>query len=137
MKLKITTIGNSAGVILPQELLARPQQRHVDSDPPPDLAALAASLAHGLARNRPFVDGNKRTAHVCYRSFLLLNGFELTASDEEKYVSMLALAAGELGEEDFAAWLRPRLTPRDPRGVNDRSDRYQVKMRVLASRKRA
>jgi death on curing protein len=132
--------GGASGVRdegLLESALARPQQRHSYSEPPPDMAALAASLAHGLACNHPFVDGNKRTAHVCYRTFLLLNGLELVASDEEKYIAMLSLAAGELGEEDFAAWLRPRLTPRDPLGVHDKRGNYSVKSRTPASRKRA
>ena len=89
--------------------LARPQQLFAYGDPPPDLAALAASLAHGLARNHPFVDGNKRTAHVCYRTFLALNDVSFTATDEEKYVMMLALAEGSLGEAEFAEWLRERI----------------------------
>ena len=94
--------------------LARPQQRHAYGDPPPDLAELAAALAFGLARNHPFVDGNKRTAHVCYRVFLALNDIEFTVSDEEKYVQTLALAEDSLSEIEFAAWLRPRLQGRGP-----------------------
>jgi death-on-curing protein len=89
--------------------LARPRQLHAYGNPPPDLAALAASLAFGLARNHPFLDGNKRTAHVCYRVFLALNDANLVASEEDKYVNMLALAEGSLSEADFTAWLRSRL----------------------------
>ena len=85
--------------------LARPQQLHAYGDPPPDFADLAASLAYGLARNHPFVDGNKRTAHVCYRVFLAINDIELDASGEDKYLQMLSLAEGSLSEADFAAWL--------------------------------
>lgn len=92
-----------------ESALARPQQLYAYGDPPPDLADLAASLAYGLARNHPFIDGDKRTAHVCYRAFIALNGAELTASDEEKYVNMVALADGELSEAEFAAWLRRHL----------------------------
>ena len=101
--------GGSAGVRdegLLESALARPQQLHAYGDPAPDLADLAAALAHGLARNHPFVDGNKRTAHVAYRTFLALNGTELDATDGEKYLTMLALAEGKLSERDFAAWLR-------------------------------
>ena len=89
--------------------LARPQQRHPYGDPPPDLADLAASLAFGLARNHPFVDGNKRTAHVCYYVFLALNDGHLDAPLDEMYVKMLGLAEGSLDEATFAAWLRPRI----------------------------
>jgi death-on-curing protein len=109
---QIAEHGGSAGVRddgLLESALARPQQLHTYGDPAPDLADLAAALAYGLARNHPFVDGNKRTAHVAYRVFLELNGAELAASDEEKYVSILALAEGKLSEHDFAAWLRERL----------------------------
>src|SRR4051794_9650359 len=83
-----------------ESALARPQQLHAYGNPPPDLADLAASLAFGLARNHPFVDGNKRTAHVCYRVFLALNDAQLVAGDEEKYLRMLALAEGSLTEAD-------------------------------------
>lgn len=89
--------------------LARPQQRHAYGDPPPDIAELAAALAFGLARNHPFVDGNKRTAHVCYRVFLALNDCELQATGEDKYIAMLQLAEGSLDEAGFADWLRPRI----------------------------
>ena len=89
--------------------LARPQQCHAYGDPPPDLADLAAALAFGLARNHPFVDGNKRTAHVCYRVFINLNDGELVAGTEEKYIAMLRLAEGSLDEAAVAAWLRPRI----------------------------
>ena len=104
--------GGNAGIRdenLLDSALARPRQLHAYGYPPPDLAALAASLAFGLARNHPFLDGNKRTAHVCYRVFLALNDANLIASEEEKYVNMLALAEGSLSEGDFAAWLRGHL----------------------------
>lgn len=89
--------------------IARPQQLHAYGDPPPDMAALAASLATAIAGNHPFVDGNKRTAHVCYRVFIALNGAELDASEEEKYLAMIALADGSWKEREFAAWLRKRM----------------------------
>ena len=99
--------------------LARPRQREAYGDPPPDLADLAASLAYGLARNHPFVDGNKRIAAVACETFLRLNGVDLMADDLELYPVYIALATGELSEADFAAWLRPRLAPRAPSGVNE------------------
>jgi death on curing protein len=104
--------------------LARPQQLFAYGDPPPDLAALAASLAYGLARNHPFVDGNKRTAHVCYRVFLALNDARLIASDEEKYITMLKLAEGSLSEDDFAEWLRPHLVLATKGNVNEPQAAY-------------
>jgi len=123
--------GGSAGVRdegLLESALARPQQLHAYGDPAPDLADLAAALACGLARNHPFIDGNKRTAHVAYRVFLELNGADLVATDEEKYVAMLALAEGKLSERDFAAWLRERL--RLARGeAHEPRKRYRAKAR--------
>lgn len=109
-----------------ESALARPQQLEAYGDPPPDLAALAAALAFGLARNHPFVDGNKRTAHVAYRSFLLLNGAELAAPAEEMFLQMLALAEGRLSEADFAQWLRVRLRPAAP-AVHEASPRYRAR----------
>ncbi|MDE2249637.1 MAG: type II toxin-antitoxin system death-on-curing family toxin [Xanthomonadaceae bacterium] len=104
--------------------LARPQQDHAYGDPTPDLADLAASLAFGLARNHPFVDGNKRTAHVCYRVFLALNGANIVASDEDKYVNMIALAEGSLSETEFARWLREHISIDGKNRVNEPEARY-------------
>src|SRR5882757_1369535 len=87
--------GGSSGVRdegLLESALARPQQLYAYGDPAPDLAALAASLAFGLARNHPFVDGNKRTAAVCCETFIELNGARLTAEDVELFPQFLALA---------------------------------------------
>ncbi len=86
--------------------LARPQQLLSYGDPAPDLCALGAAYAYGIAKNHPFLDGNKRTAFVVFRLFLKWNGLELLADRTERYLRMLALAAGEISEEDFAAWLR-------------------------------
>jgi death-on-curing protein len=70
---------------------------------------LAAAYAYGIARNHPFVDGNKRTALIVTRLFLLLNGVNLIATQEEKYSTSLALAAGELSEDALADWVRAHL----------------------------
>lgn len=105
--------------------LARPQQLHTYGDPPPDLADLAASLAFGLARNHPFVDGNKRTAHVCYRTFIALNHGELVATGEEKYIAMLRLAEGSLDEAGFAEWLRPRIISKSAGTVQETAATYR------------
>ena len=93
--------------------LARPQQLHAYGDPPPDIADLAASLAFGLARNHPFVDGNKRTAAVVSETFLVLNGYALGCDDVELVVTFLSLAAGELSVEALAAWFRKHLVSPD------------------------
>jgi death-on-curing protein len=92
-----------------QSALARPQNLLAYGAPPPDLASLAAAYAYGIARNHPFVDGNKRTALIIARLFLLLNGMNLVATQEEKYSTFMALAAGELSEEELAFWVRAHL----------------------------
>lgn len=110
-----------------ESALARPQQLHAYGDPVPDIAHLAAALGYGIARNHPFVDGNKRTAHVAYRTFLALNGVEFVATDEEKYLTMLALAEGKLTEQDFAAWLRARLHLANRHGAHEPHAAYRAK----------
>jgi death-on-curing protein len=92
-----------------QSALARPQNLLAYGDPSPDLASLAAAYAYGIARNHPFVDGNKRTALIVSRLFLLLNGMDLVATQKEKYSTFLALAASELSEEKLANWVRTYL----------------------------
>lgn len=72
----------------------------------PDIADLAASYGCGIARNHPFIDGNKRTAFVAVELFLLLNGHELLADDTDCVLTMLAVASGTLDEAGFAQWLR-------------------------------
>ena len=91
--------------------LARPQNLLAYAEPPPDLAALAAAYAYGIALDHPFVDGNKRTALVAARTFLLLNGVNLEASQDEKYLTFLRLAQGTLTEEKLADWIRKRICP--------------------------
>lgn len=87
-----------------ESAMARPQNLALYGDP--DVAALAASYAYGIARNHPFVDGNKRTAAVVSETFLMLNGFLLDVTDAELVVTFIALAAGELSEEELADWFR-------------------------------
>jgi len=92
-----------------ESALARPRQQAAYGEP--DAAALAAAYGYGLARNHPFVDGNKRTAFVAVELVLALNGFELRAGDADCVMTMLSLAGGTLSEEDFAAWVRQHSTP--------------------------
>ena len=82
--------------------MARPQNLAAYGEP--GAAALAAAYAYGIARNHPFVDGNKRTASVVSETFLVLNGCQLNATDAEFVVAFLALAAGELSEEELTDW---------------------------------
>lgn len=92
-----------------ESALFRP--RHAANYENPDLAALAAAYGFGIARNHPFVDGNKRTAFTVTELFLALNGQELTADDTSCVMTMLKLAAGDLPEDDFAAWIRQNMRP--------------------------
>lgn len=110
-----------------ESALARPQQLFAYGDPPPDLADLAASLAHGLAKNHAFVDGNKRTAYVAYRTFLELNDGRLEASAEQKYITLLSLANSELSEAEFAIWLRARLRLGPDTSIQEPRARYRSK----------
>lgn len=91
-----------------ESAMSRPQNLAAYGEP--DAAALTASYAFGLARNHPFIDGNKRTAAVVSEAFLILNGYSIAASDAEVVVTFLALAAGELGEDELADWLRERIS---------------------------
>jgi death on curing protein len=104
---QIAEHGGAEGVrdkTLLESAMARPQ--NLAAYGAPDAVALAASYAYGIARNHPFVDGNKRTAAVVSETFLVLNGYELTASDAELVVAFVDLAAGELSEEELNAWFR-------------------------------
>ena len=92
-----------------ESALARPINAWLYGDP--DLASLAAAYALGLARNHPFVDGNKRTAWVLARLFLRLNGVTLRFDQMDAIRIMLALAAGELGEDELADWFRAQIAP--------------------------
>jgi death on curing protein len=102
--------GGGAGVRdgrLLESAMARPQNLMAYGEP--DVATLAAAYAYGIARNHPFVDGNKRTAAVVSETFLMLNGYSLAATDAELVVAFLALAAGELAEDELADWFRQHI----------------------------
>jgi death-on-curing protein len=89
--------------------LARPQNLLAYGEPAPDLASLAAAYAYGIARNHPFVDGNKRTALVVARTFLILNGVDLETTQDDKVLTFLSLAEGAVSEEELADWIRRRI----------------------------
>jgi death-on-curing protein len=76
-----------------------------------DLARLAAEYGFGLARNHPFVDGNKRLAFVAVNVFLMLNGFEIEAPEPEVVDVILRIADGRLSRARLAAWIRNRTVP--------------------------
>jgi death-on-curing protein len=89
--------------------LARPQNLLAYGEPAPDLASFAAAYAYGIARNHPFVDGNKRTALVVARTFLILNGVDLETTQDDKVLTFLSLAEGAVSEEELADWIRRRI----------------------------
>ena len=89
--------------------LARPQNLLAYGEPAPDLGSLAAAYAYGIARNHPFVDGNKRTALVAARTFLILNVVDLEATQDDKVLTFLNLAEGTISEEQLADWIRKRI----------------------------
>jgi death on curing protein len=87
-----------------ESALARPL--HLAAYGSPDVWDLAASYGIGLAKNHPFVDGNKRTAFLAVGMFLVLNGWRLTAPQADATLTMLAVASGQMDEAAFARWLR-------------------------------
>ena len=93
-----------------ESALARPKNLHGYETPKPPLARLAASYAFGLAKNHPFVDGNKRVALTASAVFLEINGYTLTATEAEAVVIFECLAAGGLSEEGLAKWSKKNTT---------------------------
>jgi death on curing protein len=89
--------------------LARAQNRWAYNTPKPDVIALAASYAFGIAKNHPFFDGNKRTSLIACQMFLQQNGLMLNAPQPEQVQTILSLASGGIGEAELEAWLRPRV----------------------------
>lgn len=99
--------GGSDGVRdegLLESALARPRNIHA-YEPDAPMTRLAAAYGFGIASNHPFVDGNKRVAFVAIELFLDLHGISVVASEEDKYVTMIRLAAGDLTEEELTDWL--------------------------------
>jgi death on curing protein len=99
--------GGAAGIRdqgLFESALARP--RNLAEYGSPDHADHAASYGVGLARNHPFVDGNKRAAFLAVGLFLYLNGWRLKATQADATLTMLAVAAGEVEDAEFASWVR-------------------------------
>jgi death-on-curing protein len=88
-----------------QSALARPKNLAAYGNPAPSLYDLAAAYAAGIARNHPFVDGNKRTALVVSLTFLEIDGIEVDANEEDIAVMFERLAAGKLKEQQLAVWL--------------------------------
>ncbi len=98
-----TTGLRDAGLL--ESALARPQQLWAYGKGP-TLFDLAAAYAYGIAKNHPFIDGNKRTAFGVMGVFLAINGYNLKASEAEATVMMIGIAAGDIEEEGMARWLK-------------------------------
>lgn len=109
----LVRFGGAGGVRdegLLESAMARPRNLFAYGEE--DAAALAAAYAYGLVRNRPFVDGNKRAGFLAASLFLELNGFRFVASEIDAALRTLALAADEMSEAEYAAWLRDNVVPR-------------------------
>jgi len=92
--------------------MARAKNLWIYSESTPSLARLASAYAAGISANHPFVDGNKRTALVMSFAFLDVNGLEVTASQEEAYLTIVGLAAGEISEVQLTLWFERNTAPR-------------------------
>ena len=105
--------GGSLGIRdegLLESALARPIHKW-SYDSNTDLAALAAAYGFGIAKNHPFIDGNKRAALMAIYTFLAINDFELEAPEPEAVSMILAVADGSTTEDELATWIRGRLVP--------------------------
>jgi death-on-curing protein len=105
--------GGASGVRdmgLLESAMARPQNQFAYGET--DVAALAAAYAFGIIGNHPFVDGNKRTAFMTAVLFLERNGLRFVSSEVDATLKTLSLAASEIDEAEFAAWLRENVQPR-------------------------
>lgn len=99
-----------------ESALARPLNRASCGDP--DAAELGALYALGIARNHPFIDGNKRTAFAAMVLFLSLNHARLVAEELDAVTKMLAMAARDISDEEFIAWVRHRTMHGTPHNGN-------------------
>lgn len=105
--LELAAHGGSTGIRdqgLLESALARPKNIWAYAEASPSLPRLAAAYAFGISSNHPFLDGNKRTALVVSFAFLDVNGLEVTASQEDAFLTILGLAAGEISEGQLATW---------------------------------
>lgn len=105
--LELAAHGGSAGLRdagLLESAMARPKNIWAYAETAPSLAVLAAAYAFGISSNHPFIDGNKRTALLVSFAFLDVNGSEVDASQEDAFLTILGLAAGEITEEQLADW---------------------------------
>lgn len=109
----VEMFGGTAGIRndgLLESALSRPQHRFADESEA-TLFDLAASLCHGICKNHPFLDGNKRTALLSARAFLFLNGHALEPSEVDEVENMVAVASGNMDEAGLAGWFKEFSAP--------------------------
>jgi death-on-curing protein len=115
-QLQLAEYGGAVGIRdsgLFESAMDRPRNVFAYADPAPTLFVLAAAYAFGLAKNHPFVDGNKRTALVVCLTFLRLNGYVINAAQEARYLMFYGLASGEISEAELALWLQQHAASAD------------------------
>lgn len=95
-----------------ESALMRPRNLWAYADNPPSLTRMAAAYAFGISSNHPFVDGNKRVALLVSFTFLEVNGMEMVANQEDAYLILLKLAAGEVTEDQLAQWFEKNTASR-------------------------
>jgi death-on-curing protein len=95
-----------------ESAVAQPRMAFGGADLYPSLSEKATALGFSLIQNHPFVDGNKRTGHAATEVFLILNGYEIHATEDEQYDAIMAVAAGQMKRETFAAWLANHIRAR-------------------------
>ena len=91
---------------------AQPRMTFGGQDLYPSLEEKASAIAFSLIRNHPFIDGNKRVGHAAMETFLVLNGYELDAGSEEQEQVFIAVAAGQMGREEFSRWVQAHVKAR-------------------------
>lgn len=111
----INLFGGALGIRdkgLLQSALGRPQNHYAYGEAP-SIYELAAAYGYGIARNHPFIDGNKRTTLLAIRAFLFRNGYRFDPDQVETVTVMEGVAAGSVTEEEIAAWIEENATPKD------------------------
>jgi len=114
-RLALEQTGGLAGVLDLSGLesaLAQPQMTFAGQQLYPSLTEKAAALGFSVVCNHPFVDGNKRVGHAAMETFLVLNGWELSAGVDEQEQAFLQLAAGGFTREELAAWVKSHIQQR-------------------------
>ena len=115
LELHRQVMGQTGGIVGVRDLnglesaIAQPRMTYGGEELYPTLAEKAAALGFSVIMNHPFIDGNKRTGHAAMETFLVLNGFEISASVDEQEAILLRLAAGELSRKGFTEWLREHI----------------------------